>query len=118
MPYIINKNKVISITRGDYVQIPFRFEKGDFPRRELVEIGDNDIIFFGLMDPNQHFEHALVKKEFSKDDFDSEGNFILTIDTDDTLELMCGTYYYEIKLLTEDAHITTLVQKTKFIIVD
>ena len=45
-------------------------------------------------------------------------NFILSLDPDDTIELMEGTYFYSIKLLTEDANIKTLVQNTRFNIIN
>lgn len=116
--YIIDKNKVLSMVRGDSASFPFKFTEGKFPNETPLIVGSNDIIFFGLMDPNQNFEHALLKKEYSSKDFDSDGNFILSLDPDDTIELMEGTYFYSIKLLTEDANIKTLVQNTRFNIIN
>lgn len=116
--YIIEKNKVITMTRGDSAKFSFKFMEGKFPNETPLVINDDDIVFFGLMDPNQYFEHALLKKEFSNKDIDEEGNFIITLEPDDTIELMEGTYFYAIKLLTSDAQIKTLVQNTKFNIVN
>lgn len=118
MFYYVKKNNVISINRGDYVEIPFKFEEGKFPKTPIT-MNDGDVLFFGLMDPNMHFEHSLIKKEFTgKDTISSEGEFTLILEPDDTLELLPGTYFYEIKLLTKDAKIKTLIQKTRFNIID
>lgn len=116
--YIINKNNVITINRGDYAEFKFKFKVGKFPYDHDLIVNDGDILFFGLMDPGVHFEHALLKKEYTSNFINDEGYFILTLESDDTLELVPGVYYYEIKLLDINAHITTLIQKTKFIIVD
>lgn len=116
--YVINKDKVITINRGDYFERTFEFLEGAFPEEYPVEVNDDDIIFFGLMDPNQHFENSLIKKEFEGSSVSDDGLFTLIIDSEDTLELVPGVYYYSIKLLTQEGRIKTLIPKTKFIIVD
>ena len=118
--YIINKNHVIIMNRGDSVNLPISIMVGKFPEsRHKLEIKEGDIIFFGLMFPRQHFECAIIKKEFDKSAFDSEGNFVLTLEPLDTMRLESGTYYYELKLLkASDDSITTLIPKSRFNIVD
>ena len=112
--YLVDKNKVITMVRGDSEVFKFKFTEGKFPFDSPLKVNDGDVIFFGLMDPHQHFEYALLKKEYSNKDFDEEGNFILTLNPDDTIELAEGTYFYSIKLLRTNAEIKTLVQKTRF----
>lgn len=119
MYYIVNKNNVISMNRGDYAEIPLYFKEGKFPYNTPITMTDDDVLFFGLMDPNQHFEHALLKKEYTgSSTIDKDGKFLLVLEPEDTLELMPGTYFYEIKLLTKDSKIYTLMQKTRFNIID
>lgn len=116
--YLVKKNKVITATRGDYLEIHLELLKGKFPYQEKLTIGDKDLIYFGLMDPNSHFERALVKKELSSADFDSEGNLVITLNVEDTLTLYPGTYFYALKLLKENAEIETILQKTRFNLID
>ena len=117
--YLIKKNNVITINRGDTVRIPIELTIGKFSDKKEVEIGDKDIIFFGLMESRQHFECALFKQEYTINDFDSEGRLILSLDPLDTMQLTSGVYYYELKLLKHsDDSITTLIPKTLFNIVD
>lgn len=116
--YVIEKNFVISINRGDYLEKEFLFTTGPFLEEVPLIVNEGDVIFFGLMDPHQHFEHALIKKEFGKKDITDEGLFTLILESEDTLDLVPGTYYYSIKLLTKDSKIKTLIPKSKFIIVD
>ncbi len=117
--YVINKNNVITINRGDTVRMPLKIYTSKFMPRKKLEIDQDDIIFFGLMLPHQHFECAFLKKEFYINDFNSEGDLVLSLAPLDTMNLTSGVYYYELKLLKHsDDSITTLIPKTQFNIVD
>ena len=119
MNYIVKKNNMITMIRGDSFIHHFCLEIGRFPRKKKLVIGDDDLIYFGVMNPSDHFEHSIIKKEFTKEDFDSEGNLVITLEPEDTVWLDPGTYYYELKLLTsEHPQLKTLVQKTRFTILD
>lgn len=121
--YIEKKNRVITMTRGDYYSFDVIIRSED-PWSDFVYVlSPGDILFFGLMEPNQPFEKAILKKQFGYDDYDVEGGTLkVVLSPEDTIELVPGTYYYQIKVLYEDeignTHIDTIVQKTKFIIVD
>ena len=62
--YIINKNHVITMNRGDSVSLPIDILIGKFPESQhKLKIEDNDIIFFGLMFPRitpQSVKNALA----------------------------------------------------------
>ena len=121
MNYIVKKNNNLTMIRGDSFEHHFCLETGRFPRKKKLVIGDDDLIYFGVMYPNDHFEGCIFKKELTKEDFDSDGNLVVTINPEDTHWLRPGTYYYEIKLLyssSENTYLKTLVQKTKFILID
>ena len=121
--YLIDKNNNITITRGDYLEFPVKLVTGEFPRQSIWELEDNDVALFGLMLPHQPFEEALLKKTFTKDDEDKDGNLYIKILPEDTLFLKPGLYYYQVKTIyktgnEEETHVDTVVQKTRFIIVD
>ncbi len=124
--YLIKKNNVITLTRGDYLKIPVVITRGRFPYDTEWTLEEGDYAFFGLMEPNKFFDEAILKKELTSEDLDSEGNLYVEILPEDTMNLCPGVYYYEIKVLykefenSEDykTHIDTIVQKTKFILVD
>jgi hypothetical protein len=127
------KNNIIVVTRGDSLEFkPNPITLGDYAQYELQ--GD-DTIYFGLMDPGQYFENALVRKVFTSDDFASIEDFVLELDPEDTLDLLPGKYFYALKLQLDHAEIKpsqdgysyenievnkviTLINKTKFIIND
>lgn len=121
--YLIKKNQVITMTRGDSFSFSVELKTGKFPNIERYILEEGDILLFGLMRPNQHFECAFIKKEYGYDDYDYEGGTLkVTLQPEDTIDLEPGVYYYQIKVLYKDeageVHVDTVVQKTKFIIVD
>ena len=124
---ISNKN-IITITRGDTETIPLRVFTDNGERKYSSFPNKNDKIFFALMEPNQIFETAILKKAFWYTDVDKENGLIkIKLDSLDTEFLAEGTYYYTIKILRKDplkeeddsqGTIETLIDRTKFIIID
>lgn len=124
---ISNKN-IITMTRGDNETIPLKLFTDNYKKKYIFFPNQNDKIFFALMEPNQTFENAIVKKVFGYKDVDKENGVInIKLDSIDTEFLASGDYYYTIKILRKDSWkeedddqgtVETLVDRTKFIIVD
>lgn len=115
---------IIAINRGDTHSFKFTINDNSQENGKYI-LKNEDVLYFGLMDPHQPFENALVKKRFTKDDLDKDGNLTITLRPEDTLDLVPGVYYYSIKLHkladTEFEYIDeviTIVNKTKFVIYD
>ena len=124
MSYTISENNIIRINRGDTFSFDFTINDANSPEGRYI-LKDDDALYFGLMDPHQLFEDALVKKRYTKDDCDNMGNLVIKLNAEDTLDLCPGVYYYSIKLHkvtdTEEDYIDeviTIINKTKFIICD
>ena len=114
---------IITINRGDTYEFDLTINDDSVGGRYILQ--DDDVLYFGLMDPHQKFENALVKKRYTKDDCDEMGNLNIVIRAEDTLDLLPGVYYYSIKLHkmknTDEEFIDkviTVINKTKFIIND
>lgn len=123
----MSKN-IITINRGDSFDFNLVIEDESSPNNTYI-LKDKDIVYFGLMDPHQPFEHALVKKRYTGLDADSAGNLSISLEPQDTLDLVPGVYYYSIKLLKASEFdkenniytkekVITVINKTKFIIND
>lgn len=117
-------SNIIKINRGDTFSFDLNIVDDNSPTGRYILQGE-DVLYFGIMDPHQPFEDALVKKSYTKEDCDEDGNFIITIKAEDTLDLMPGVYYYAVKLhrLVDDEEdyideVITVINKTKFIICD
>lgn len=73
------------------------------------------------MEPNQPFDQAIVRKKFTRNDFDANEDVVISISHHDTENLLPGTYSYEIKIMTiknGKEYIETIVPKRKFFILE
>lgn len=115
----IASNGIIRLMRGDTFTTPILVNVGTKLSPKYYKLGPTDKLYFGLMEPNQAFEDAILKKVF---DFtspqDSEGNTLLMLTPTDTEKLLVGQYYYMIKLRTIDMFgqesVRTVVNPTIF----
>lgn len=154
----ISANGIIELHRGDTVNIPIYINLGTTMRPQYYDMisaweeideseVDNyvlskkeedgkfygytgDMVFFGLLEPNQRWEKALVKKTFTAYDFDyTDKSIELRLNTEDTEYLEPGNYYYELKLyrclytskdqeIDRNTHVDTIVGRTKFVIME
>ena len=121
-------NNIIVINRGDSFDFDLTIADESSKTGRYTLTGD-DVIYFGLMDPHQPFEQALVKKRYTVADTDLAGNLSISIEPQDTLDLLPGVYYYAVKLLKKSDYdeysseylterVITVINKTKFIIND
>lgn len=125
----INRYGMITMNRGDTWDTQIFVNIGTELLPWPYQLGINDYVYFGVMEPNQPFEHALIRKRIDKDDnidpatgepLDA-GYYNIKFDVKDTEFLMPGTYYYEVKLLrhnetTDEDKVDTIIPKTKFVI--
>ena len=115
--WIPNKCSIINMFRGDSLDIPLDIRNGSVMNYEQYNLTDNDTIYFGLMEPNQKFEDAILKKVLTASDIDENNNLIIKLKPTDTVDLLPGKYYYSIKLKQNsdnsyDVH--TLLKETEF----
>jgi hypothetical protein len=125
-------NNIIVMNRGDSYSFDLTISGADTPdgRYRLVE---NDALYFGVMDPGQRFEDALIRQKYTAEDCDEMGNLVISLEPEDTIDLYPGKYFYAVKLLMDHDDIdvntgektglhidkvVTIINKTKFIICD
>jgi hypothetical protein len=112
-------NGKITHYRGDTLSTPIRIFTGSKLYPVSYTLKPTDKLYFGVMEPNQSFENAILKKVFDYESSkDSEGNTLLLLKSTDTEKMLVGKYYYMIKLKTVDKYnqeaIETLVTPTLF----
>jgi hypothetical protein len=113
-------NNIIELTRGDSARYPLFINQGSDIDPSRYDLKDKDELYLGIMEPNQPFECALVKKKYTKASIklDQEDNILIKIEPEDTVALIPGKYYYQIKLrkYTEygDYDVITIIDKTEF----
>ena len=99
--FSINKlTQEISINRGDCAEFPIIINCGTELCPLQYTLKEHDKLYLAIEEPNQPFENAIVKKVLSRQTslFDKDDNPIAQLKSNDTVALMPGLYYYEVKL--------------------
>lgn len=96
MPLFINKGTPIN---------PIRYNVKSNPGTE---------VYFGLMLPGGEFKDAIIKKKYTSEDTNCNGDVIINFAPEDTMYLDDGKYYYMIKVALPDGTINTVIEKTEF----
>lgn len=117
----ISQNGIVRVNRGDSFELPIILLVGDSIDHKTYELTDSDTLYIGIMEPNQPFECALIRKKFTKDNLDEDGNISVRFWPEDTMCVLPGKYYYQVKLETTDPStlrkdVETVVDKTLFYI--
>lgn len=122
--YIVRKNNVISMIRGD----TFKFDvtiTDEESSEGIYRLSNQDILYFGLMEPNKSFEDSILIKEYDKDseNVNEDGSITIILAPGDTELLVPGKYIYTIKLNKKDEvegidEVITIISKTEFFILD
>ena len=115
----ISLNNTITLNHGDNFYAELFLDEGTdyYCTKHILQEGE--YVYFAIEEPNQPFEKALVRKVFDKSNLTENNTVKITLSSEDTINILPGTYYYEIKTLTYNAGepvISTAVDKTKFII--
>ena len=126
----IANNGIITVDQGDSFTLPFYIYLGPL-NNEIYHMAEGDRLYFAVMEPNASFDEAIIKKVYDWHDFDSQGQCVhIHFTTDDTANLLGGTYYYSVKLVrnhtidiqngiqtSSEILVDTVQKKTKFIII-
>lgn len=121
--YIVRKNNVISIIRGDSFSFNLNINEllGEIDG-ESYTFSDNDKVYFALMYPNSYLADSILVKEYTLEDLEEDGSVTISLKPDDTVLFSPGTYYYTVKLAlyqnTNEEEIHTLIPQTKFFILE
>lgn len=117
-------NGIITMNRGDSFYFPLTINAGTNLEPLLYSLTPTDNVYFAVMEPNQPFENALIRKKFTFNDCDENGNVIVRFKPQDTQCVLPGKYYYQVKLQRfnsedpNDYEVDTVIEKTLFWIME
>lgn len=108
----------IRLTRGDTLNLPVHINQGDSMTYIAYELQPLDEVYFALMEPNQPWEQAILKRKYTLEDLE-EGVLSIKFRPSDTMCLLPGLYYYQIKVRIYDYStgeyiVNTIIPKTHF----
>ena len=105
----ISNTNIITMNRGDTASFPLLLNAGTSIDPVPYSLTDGDSIYFYLCFPNEKFENAYLKKKYTKENMDEEGyNLIVTLTSEDTVDLPVGKYYYQVRIVGEGKVITAI----------
>lgn len=113
-------NGIITVTRGDSFTMPLTINMGNELMPVRYTLQSNDVLYFAVMEPNQPFETALIRKKYTAEDVNENGDVVIRFRPQDTQCVLPGKYYYQAKLQTfnssnpDDYDVATVVDKTLF----
>lgn len=117
----ISSNGIVTVNRGDSFEFPVLLQLGTPLSPVIYQLKETDKVYIGIMEPNQMFEDALIKKVCTSKDQDNYGYVIAQFRPLDTLYVLPGKYYYQVKIQTlndstSEYDTETIVDKTLFFI--
>lgn len=89
----------VKITRGDSIAVPYFINANSESSPTRYILKNDDILYFAIMEPNQRFEDAIIKKVYTANSLKTEFNdVIIFLNPEDTEYLLPGKYFYTFKL--------------------
>lgn len=119
----INISNVITIHKGTTIKAPIFINIGTKLVPKNYTLVEGDTLYISIMEPNQSFDYGVIRKKLTKANLDELGFARFSLDPTDTINLLSGVYYIQMKLKLADSGTTpggvaTIMPKTKFIILD
>lgn len=114
--YTISTDRIISINRGDSFRIPIFINVGTKLKKIRYKLSYDDEVYFSLCEPQQEFEHGVLRKIYTKEDLNQNGDVVVNLLPSDTEDLVPGCYYMEIKIKLTSGALTTILPRRKFYI--
>lgn len=116
--FLLGNLGTIRLTRGDNCDIELAINQGTALDPIEYILGEKDEVYFGLMEPNQPFEQAILKRKLTSLNL-VDSQLTLHLEPKDTMCLIPGLYYYQIKVRIYDEQssryiVNTIIPKTQF----
>lgn len=89
---------IITMNRGDSFSFPLFINCGTDITPVRYVLKSDEILYFGVKEPNQLFENSVIRKRYSSTDLNADGDVVIRFDPRDTVRVLPGKYYYEIKI--------------------
>lgn len=120
----VSYNGIITVNRGDSFTAVMALNAGNELNPIEYEMTPDSFVYFAVMEPNQPFEDAILKKKLDIDDMNDNGDIVIHFKPQDTQCLLPGRYYYQVKLQVCDPddyskyEVHTIIDKTQFFILE
>lgn len=114
------EDNYLKMNRGDSYTLPIIINEGTKLCFKQYQLRQFDKIYVGIMEPNQSFENALIRKVLSiTSPTNKYGHPLFQLSPQDTEYVLTGKYFIEIKLVQtsgEQQTVTTILPLREFFI--
>lgn len=114
------EDNYLKMNRGDSYTLPLVINEGTKLCFKQYQLRQFDKIYIGIMEYNQSFENALIRKVITiSSPTNKYGHPLFTLTPEDTEYILVGKYYIEIKLVQKDNDnniVTTILPLREFFI--
>lgn len=114
------EDNYLKMNRGDSYTLPIIINEGTKLCFKQYQLRQFDKIYVGIMEPNQSFENALIRKVLTiTSPVNKYGHPLFKLSPKDTEYVLTGKYYIEIKLVQTDSEqqtVTTILPLKEFFI--
>lgn len=116
--FTISPDNIITMHKGTNVSFPIFINLGNKVTRKQYILRSADNLYVGITEPNQPFEYALIRKIIKGEscEWDENNCPVLKLVPSDTLHVLPGDYYIEIKIELANGNVATILPKTRFVI--
>lgn len=90
---------IITMTRGDSFSFPLFINCNTDILPQRYTLQEEDVLHFRVKKPNQLFEKSVIRKSYTSSDLNEDGDVVVRFRPEDTVELLPGKYYYEVKIV-------------------
>jgi len=90
---------IITMSRGDSFSFPLFINSGTDIAPERYILKDGEVLYLGVKEPNQLFEDSVIRKRYTVADLNEDGDVLIQFNPRDTVSVLPGKYYYEIKIV-------------------
>lgn len=121
--FVIYDNNLIDMNRGDSRSFTIFINKGSKlePIRYILQEVADKLVFY-LTKAQDAFEDAILVKELTSNDLNSDGDAVINFMPEDTLDIESGVYFFEVKLFHKTCdnkeEVQTVIPKRRFTILD
>lgn len=114
------EDNYLKMNRGDTYTFPLIINEGTKLCFKQYQLRQFDKIYVGIMEPNQSFENAIIRKVITiTSPTNKYGHPLVKLTPQDTEYLLTGKYFIEIKLVQQEDNesiVTTILPLKEFFI--
>lgn len=111
----VSANGIINLVKGDTLEFPILLNVGNPIEPIIINMGDNDRVELRVFNANDSWTSPLITKTKTKSDLIGNSLLLFEFESEDSENLNCGTYFYQVKYFGTNTTLT-IIPRSRLII--